>query len=61
MILFLIELYLLGCGIAVHFREKLPDLFLSIVAILLGFFAYFINLLILILLDVQISRLLVSV
>lgn len=53
MILFLIELYLLGCGVALQFREKLPDLFLSMVASLFGLLGYFANIVLLTLVGVR--------
>lgn len=61
MILFLIELYLLGFGIAVQFRDKLPDFLLSLLAVLLGFFAYFFNVLILTLFQVNINAGLIGI
>lgn len=61
MILFLIELYLLGIAIALPFREKISDILLSVIAILFGFLGYFINVLVLALVGIPISAALVSI
>ncbi len=55
MILFLIEIYLLGCGIAVHFRNKLPDFFLSLIAVFFGLLGYFINLVVLTFFNIHVT------
>lgn len=61
MILFLIEIFVLGCAIAVHFREKIADSFLSFLAILLGLFGYFITVVILALFRIGLSVQIVSI
>jgi len=61
MILFLIEIYLLGCAISIQFREEISDFFLSFLAILLGFFAYFINVIVLTVIQVPVSVPLLSI
>jgi len=43
MVLFLIEIYLLGWAIASFFRDKLSAFFLAFLAVLLGLFGFFIN------------------
>ena len=55
MFLFLIEIFLLGCAIAFQFREKLSDSVLSFLAILLGLFAFFANVILLAILGIKIS------
>ena len=61
MILFLIEIYLLGWAIASFFREKLSAFFLAFLAVLLGLFGFFINVVILSLFNVRISALLLAI
>jgi len=60
MILFLIEIYLLGCAIAFYFSEEISDFFLAFLAVLLGFFAFFLNVLVLSLCQIPLSVLLLS-
>jgi len=55
MILFLIEIFLLGCAIAAFFREKIEDFFLSFLAILLGLFGFFMTVLFLTVFQVPLS------
>ncbi|MDY6873930.1 MAG: hypothetical protein SVR81_08200 [Chloroflexota bacterium] len=61
MILFLIELYLFGCTLAIFFRDKLSDFLLSVFAVLFGFLGYFINVLVLTLVGVSVSAGLLSI
>jgi hypothetical protein len=55
MFLFLIEIFLLGCAIAFLFRDKLSDSVLSFLAILLGLFAFFTNVMLLAILGIKIT------
>ena len=61
MILFLIEIFLLGCAIAVHFRENIEDFFLAFIAILLGLFGFFITVLILTVAQIPLSVPVISI
>lgn len=61
MILFLIELYLLGVAAALQFRHKLPDVLLSLMAVFWGLFLFFLNMVALILLGVRITAGLLAV
>ena len=61
MILFLIEIFILGCTIAFLFREKISDFLLSFLAILLGLFGYFINVVFLALFNISISISILSI
>jgi hypothetical protein len=57
----LIEIYLLGCAIAFFFREEISDFFLAFLAILLGIFAYFINVFVMTICHIPLSGLLLSI
>ena len=61
MTLFLIEIFLLGCAIALLFRGKISNFFLAFLAIFLGLFGYLINVVILAILQIQISVLVLTV
>ncbi|MDY6873298.1 MAG: hypothetical protein SVR81_04940 [Chloroflexota bacterium] len=52
MFLFLIELFLLGLAITTYFAGKLPDFFLAVTGVLVGYLVYFMNGFILVLVDV---------
>lgn len=61
MILFLIEIYLLGWAIAAFFRERLPAFFLAFLSVLLGLMGYFMTVVVLTLCQASLSALFLAV